>query len=527
MKKLFFPFALLFLASTIFIGCGSDEPYDPTPPPPPEPQVSNIDISNWSGLLNAISLARDINNANRLFTINKTGNIGVQDFSRFREIMGNLPENATFTSNGFGFFPYGTSFIITWADFVAMGRPALVSGGTGREWVSLNAAELAQLRAAGAAVVGYNSSIELSVNAQSDLPGVARIIREYVNRVPGARGRVSFAQQIMPGVQGLQLTQPYVSYLIDVAANATIANNNLRAAGYNIKVPVETLRDFNIRGQSHNNGYGFFVPGVNRQILEQLTLMDNQRLFTDPFTDNTGVELLDHIVPQRVTFTQNHHMDVFNAFPNLPETHPFFPIELKAVADADGNIPWITNQNVNFMRRWSSQSSPIDGAVFEFIYPHTPQVAPAVPHWSRPDRFHPMPQEKMDAAPAIDRFNFGPTGGNAFYRIMDQMNAMSGHYMVLLNPSQQRIPFSFPGMVCANFLVKVMNQFRGHVYPTNWSAPEGQRTLSASVASGTVIVGTIEAMNETWSAAGSHALVGATFRNIVDVPNTANIYRGR
>ena len=45
MKKLFFPFALLFLASTIFIGCGSDpiiEPPDPPDPPPPPPPVEYI-----------------------------------------------------------------------------------------------------------------------------------------------------------------------------------------------------------------------------------------------------------------------------------------------------------------------------------------------------------------------------------------------------------------------------------------------------------------------------------------------------
>ena len=35
MKKSFYLLALLFTASTIFIGCRSDDPYEPTPPPPP------------------------------------------------------------------------------------------------------------------------------------------------------------------------------------------------------------------------------------------------------------------------------------------------------------------------------------------------------------------------------------------------------------------------------------------------------------------------------------------------------------
>ena len=37
MKKLFFPFTLLLIASTIFIACGSDPIYEPEPDPPPPP----------------------------------------------------------------------------------------------------------------------------------------------------------------------------------------------------------------------------------------------------------------------------------------------------------------------------------------------------------------------------------------------------------------------------------------------------------------------------------------------------------
>ena len=47
-KSFFYPFALLFLASTIFIGCGSDpiDPPDPPEPPPPPPPVEYIVVAD-------------------------------------------------------------------------------------------------------------------------------------------------------------------------------------------------------------------------------------------------------------------------------------------------------------------------------------------------------------------------------------------------------------------------------------------------------------------------------------------------
>ena len=303
MRKSFYTIALLFAASTLFIGCGSDDPTPEPPPPPPQVEAITLTVSDLTQLYNTRPQTQ---NQNRKYQINITGNIRVN------------AQNITQLSV-FGEWARAENVTVNWGDNVVVpdglvrisfnqhqnefGRVPLGAGFTGA-----SADDVARFANIGITVLARFGGENVSIANADELSGWFYTIQDFVtNENNGAPVDVSFDEVLHGGVRGLAVKNAHMPYLSQIGRYATIANANLTPAELDVYAELETLQQFTIIGNGTRgmDGNMFKISGLSDECLATLNA-NGEFLRTD--TASLSRILYQDIVPNRA-FVDVHGMN--------------------------------------------------------------------------------------------------------------------------------------------------------------------------------------------------------------------------
>ena len=294
MKKLSYLFALLFLASTIFIACGSDDPIEPEPPPPPPPETMTIDVENLAELYDVRNL---IQNPKRNYEVNVTGNILVnaQTLSQL-SVVGALKDmdNVDVDWGTHRVMPDGLVRIgfDQWQN--NFGQAPLGFGFT-----AINAADVEKFANAGIDVLARYNGEDVTITNADQLITWFYIVQEFVTEENnGVPVNVAFNETLGNGSSGLRVENVHIQYLEQIGNYANITNKNIKANEPNVIATLELLHNFTIHGNGtrFNDGNMFKILGLTDADLKALNT--NGEFLR---TDTASFSRMQHqnIVPNR------------------------------------------------------------------------------------------------------------------------------------------------------------------------------------------------------------------------------------
>ena len=375
MKKLFYLVGLLMIASTIFIGCRSEDPYEPTPPPEPPVLPTVIAVSTINQVIDAERTTRDLT---REFIIDVTGNIYVNRsnvgrlsaFGNFenRENVIEVNWGRTRSSDTYLVIPTETIVLAYHTHQQQFGAVPLGSGADDAGWIA-TPTDAPKFAAAGVTATQVYAGENIYIANADELAIWIPVFQDFVSSMRGAGNgelaKVTFNEEIANGERGLRVGNSNMDDLETLVQYATITNNNLMPNERDVLTTTEVLRLFNPQGNGRfNGGHLFKILGVanDADLAKMEPIMNGMALRTD----TADLRRTDLVVPDIAFLRQQER------FNNAQSRLQGLPNNLRPIRlEADGSP--LQNRLTHFtqpdLTRISTPRFPSGSAMFHLEAP--------------------------------------------------------------------------------------------------------------------------------------------------------------
>ena len=358
MKKLFYPFALLFLASIFFIACGSDDPIEPIDP---NPDAIRISIFGVSHLADARHITAD---ASREFIIDINGNIYVNqnnvdqlaafgDFERRNNVT--VDWGRTRSSETYLVVPTEVIVLAYHIHQQQFGAVPLGPGTNNAGWIT-SAADASKFAAAGVTAIQAYSGENIYISGANQLAVWMPVFQAFVASTRGATlAKITFNEQIAGGIRGLRVQNAHIEDLANMQQYATITNNN-----FDIVITIDLLSQFNVHGVgAFNAGNKFRVDEFSNRTDEEIEAklarinLNGQRVRTG----SASVVHLDYLIPDYA------HIDRAGLRADVLTKIRGWHRHGQSVL-VPNNDKSMTHHNHETLSMWTSDTAPTNNAAF-------------------------------------------------------------------------------------------------------------------------------------------------------------------